>query len=249
MKPLIGITCNFTDDDKYGIAMDLGTKGQSLNVLAKDYIDMLLKSNSIPILIPCSYNRGLLNEYVKMCDGLILTGGNDINPVRYGKRADEHTGIIQDYRDDEEIFLFNNFFKMKKPILGICRGMEIINVALGGSLYVHLPDNGFKCHSINSNERYKSVHEIVIDDDCSLFDVFNRHKIFVNSYHHQGLNKIATLLKTVAVSDDGVVEGIELKDSSENYILGVQWHPEMMAVNNEEQQILIEYFVDKCRKN
>lgn len=158
-----------------------------------------------------------LNTVVNICDGLVVTGrAIDINPKYYGEEAIDST-YLGNYKleDDLDFTLIKEFHKADKPILGICAGIQSINVCFGGSLYQDIPNH-------SSKEELK-IHSIDIQKESFLEKCYKGNRIEVNSFHHQAINKVAPNFKVTATSDDGIIEAIEY-----NKILGVQWHPEKM---------------------
>lgn len=158
-----------------------------------------------------------LETLVDICDGLVVTGRNiDINPKYYGEQAIEETNLGNYNLEDELDFsLIKSFHKLNKPILGICAGIQSINVCFGGSLYQDIQNH-------SSKEELK-MHSINIEKDSFLEKCYKTNKLKVNSFHHQAINKVAQDFKVIATSEDGIIEAIEY-----NKILGVQWHPEKM---------------------
>lgn len=158
-----------------------------------------------------------LETVLDICDGLVVTGRSiDINPKYYGKEAIEATNLGDYNLEDELDFsLIKLFHKANKPILGICAGIQSINVCFGGSLYQDIQNHSTK-------EKLK-IHSITIEKDSFLEKCYKTNEIKVNSFHHQAINKVAQDFKVTATSEDGIIEAIEY-----NNILGVQWHPEQM---------------------
>ena len=179
------------------------------------YIKAVKESGGIPILTDPSY-EGLEDELLELADGLILTGGGDIEPSLYHEKKDPKTKDIDIKRDNFEISLLKKAVEMEIPVLGICRGIQIINVAYKGTLYQDLPG-----HTYNKN------HIINIKKNSILDKIFKKDKIEVNSYHHQGVKDIAPGFEAIAKSNEGIIEAIIL-DDNKKFIFGVQWHPERM---------------------
>ena len=183
--------------------------------LSKDFKDIFEELNVL--LFPVASNTEL-EKVIDICDGLLVTGRQiDINPKYYGEEAMEETNLSKDYTNEDEFdfTLIKSFHKAKKPILGICAGIQAINVYFGGSLFQNIPNH-------TSNEE-TTMHEINIKQGSFLEKCYNTNKIEVNSFHHQAINKVADNFRVVATSEDGIVEAIEYEN-----ILGVQWHPEKM---------------------
>jgi putative glutamine amidotransferase len=152
-------------------------------------------------------------------------------------------------RDEYEFNLLKSAFKLNIPILGICRGIQLLNVHFGGTLYndINLEYETTINHLAPLDCKYKKIHEIIIDKNSKLFEVYNKTKIEVNSFHHQGIKKVAKQFKVSAKATDSMVESIEYEGN--NFILGLQFHPEMMFENDEEQLNVFKYFVKKVKCN
>ena len=181
-----------------------------------------------------------INDYdavAELFDGLIVTGGYDVNPTLYHRENTLSSGI-NDVEDANDIQLILSFEKNNKPILGICRGLQIINVAFGGSLIQDIPSE--YSNTINHNSR-EDGHTITFIDNSILNKIMNGYS-HVNSFHHQAIDKIANGFVISAQSSDGIIEGIE-KDN----ILAVQWHPERM-IHIPEHKAIFEYFITSCNQ-
>ncbi len=178
------------------------------------------------------------------CDGLLLPGGADVNPKLYGEEPIEACGKSNELRDNAEVPMFKEFIKTGKPILAICRGFQLVNVICGGNLYQDIKDEQ-KCKHMDFFSRGKYIHTVKIEKETKLNDVFNSSEINVNSMHHQAVKNVGENLIPTAVSPDGYIEAVELKNY--DFCIAVQWHPEHMAKNNKAQQKLFDVFVDKCK--
>lgn len=176
-------------------------------------------------------------------DGLLLCGGGDIEPLRYGQENFDSKNTVPQ-RDENEMELAMAFTKAGKPILGICRGMQLLNVVFGGDLYQHIPTA--EAHSAPGD----AVHAVTAVGESYLSNIYGKH-FAVNSVHHQSVNKLAEGFRVTLVSDsDGVVEAIEHKDLP---IFGVQWHPERICLSKVREDAVdglgvIQHFVDLCKK-
>ncbi len=179
------------------------------------------------------------------CSGLLLTGGNDVVPAIYGKGKEAKKCEDFDVRRDSlELKLIRGAVNKKMPVLGICRGEQILNVANGGSLYTDIPtDIGKKVSHRNDTMAY---HHVVLQKGSLLYKICGVKEGNVNSAHHQCVDKIAGNLVISAKADDGVVEGYELKDQSKPFMLGVQWHPERLDKSNPLSTPLADYFLKKA---
>lgn len=178
-----------------------------------------------------------------LCDGLLFTGGSDITPSFYGEEKGEKCGKTNIKRDMIEKEIFDAFYKTEKPIFGICRGMQFINVCLGGSVYQDITDKQTECHKDNL-KFFNNFHDVKISKNGLLYDVFENKEITVNSTHHQAVKTLGKNLKTAAESCDGFIEAYE--SVVHPFCVGVQWHPEHVFRKDEMQKKLIELFLNKC---
>lgn len=180
------------------------------------------------------------------CSGLLLTGGEDVDPVNYGKvneigKCEE----INRHRDSLEFALIKKAISMGMPIFGICRGEQILNVALGGTLFTDIPtDVGTTVtHRCPEGSR-ECLHSVTLKEATLLFKITQQKTGMVNSYHHQAVNKPASGMRVAALSENGVIEAIESDNSRlRSFVMGVQWHPERLTQNPLLSKPLAEYFV------
>lgn len=226
MKPIIGITSNYLDAIPYAVDVGIGTPGQDWYLLAGDYINSVLYAGGIPVMLPITRDEDILHSYVNLCDGFLISGGNDITPDLYNERI-THCGKICPERDLFDVDLTKYVLEWtNKPLLGICRGCQIFNIALGGTLYQDVSSAGFLPHTILSLPRNHFSHKVIVDEESMLYRIVGSKELEVNSFHHQAIRDVAPGANGTAISPDGVVEAIEL--SGKRFFLGVQWHPEMM---------------------
>ena len=179
-----------------------------------------------------------LEEKVRACDGLLLPGGDDIDPSRYGAERHEKCGVSSALRDDAEWKLLDAFLPTGKPILGICRGCQFLNVYLGGTLHQHI-----ESHS-DFKSRAKGCHKAYIASGSSLSSLLPA-EVWVNSLHHQAVDVLGKGLDVTARAEDGTVEAIELTDHP--FCVAVQWHPEHLSRTRPDQQKIFDHFVSLCR--
>ena len=172
-------------------------------------------------------------------DGLLLPGGWDVDPEFYGEAKDEKLGPIDRDLDETELRLFRQARDQELPILGICRGQQVINVALGGSLIQHLED-----HDVRDHGRSHLAHTIEVDPRSELGQAAGEHKVRVNSFHHQAIRRLAPGLHQTAKGEDGTVEGVE---SDDGLIVAVQCHPEELTTDLPWARKLFERFVARAR--
>ena len=177
---------------------------------------------------------------------MILSGGHDVSPYNYGQEPNPKLGETFPERDTYDMLLLEESKKRNIPILGICRGSQIINVAAGGTLYQDLsliPGNVLK-HNQVSKPTLKT-HKIQIEENSIISEIFGKETM-VNSFHHQALDKVADDFKVVARASDGIVEAIQHK--TYKFLVGVQWHPEMLAVECDEARELFKRLIEEAKK-
>jgi len=186
------------------------------------------------------------------CDGFVLTGGIDVHPAFYqSTRVDyPHKTVFNELRDLFEMQVFEFARQQNKPVLAICRGLQLVNIAMGGNLIQDLQENGFENHRKGPDGDRE--HKIEVHAGTLLAQIAGVQQGFVNSAHHQGLDQIADGLKVSAFSEDGVVEAIEYEDESKPFLLAVQWHPERMQIPSSNlafSQNIRSAFIDAMLKN
>lgn len=185
-------------------------------------------------------------EETLKCDGLLLPGGADVNPELYGQVPTEACGKPNALRDTAEWRMLEAFLPTKKPIFCICRGCQLLNVFFGGTLHQDIKDTQ-QCSHVHMLSAPKGIHNVSVVPNTSLSAVLERKEtVFVNSLHHQAVDRVGQGLTVCANSEDGFVEALEVPDHP--FCLGVQWHPEHMSKKNALQQGLFDRFVSKCKE-
>lgn len=237
MKPIIGITTFNEHKDQ-----------RNYNSVDYNYINSVTLAGGVPVLLPIINNKEDIKEYLNNIDGLIFSGGEDILPAIYEENPINELRAISTERDFFEIELFKLAYDMDKPILGICRGIQLINVASGGTLYqdIYVQRENTLGHSPTKIERNSLYHFIDIEKGSKLFDIFNEDKIMVNSFHHQSIKNVSHEFRITARSYDGIIEAIEAKNKK--FVIGVQWHPEALVMNYQEFIKLFKEFVDAAKR-
>ncbi len=240
MKPLIGISCG-TFHDHAWCPPSFGHR--------QTYVDAVLRAGGAPLLLPPVQDEPTLHALYARLDGVLLAGGGDIEPKHYGAMPHEHLGMIDPLRDTAELPLARWAVAEGKPILGICRGIQVINVALGGTLYQDLPSQ--VASELQHNLSYERqdwtypAHTIQIAPDSRLAQVMGLVDLPTNSLHHQAVCAVAPGLRAVAWAPDGVIEALE--GVSSNFVLGVQGHPEaLQGAADPRWQALFRAFVTSC---
>lgn len=227
-SPLIGLSI-YNASDKY-------------HYFPADYINAVRITGGVPLLLPPDESN--LERTVQALGGIILTGGGDINPASY--EGENHPSIywVNDEQDQSEYRLAEMALKLEKPILATCRGMQIINVLLGGTLHTHLPDVYGEQIAHRHAEDKAAEHQVNLLEDSRLAKLMGATKFSIKSWHHQGVDKLAPGFRAVGYAQDGVIEAIE-SDAYQN-LFAVQWHPEISAKVDVTQQELFNKWVHLC---
>jgi len=236
-KPVIGLT-TYNAKNKYGYPMA---------ALAHKYIHALSESGGIPVLIPSGLPEDECQSLLKRLDGVLLTGGGDI-AIGQNHEIQPKLEEVDPERDAVEFALIRIAIQTGKPFFGICRGIQVINVALGGTLWMDIQDDfpGAIKHDYDSgSQRDFLAHDVEIVKDSLLADYLSEYKFKVNSLHHQGIKNLAPALRSAAYSADGLVEAAELPDHP--YGMAVQWHPEWLT-DQPASRRLFQAFVEAAGK-
>jgi putative glutamine amidotransferase len=237
MKPLIGITTNQSKTPY----------GQPTVMLMQSYINAVIQAGGVPVLIPSLLAEDGWDAIYSRLDGILFSGGGDIglkfSPGEPHPRIDD----VDPARDSMELKMVRAAASDGKPFLGICRGCQVMNVALGGTLYTHILDQlpNALDHSYPGNMRTVLVHEIKIEEGTHIAEILGQPIIKVNSLHHQGLKDIAPSVRVAGHAPDGLVEAIELPEHP--FGLAVQWHPEWLT-DQESTRNLFGKFVETAGK-
>lgn len=226
-KPRIGISANT-------MVMEGGSMpGLTRSYVNQDYVVSLEKAGAVPVLLPVTADPELAMEQLAGLDGLIVSGGPDIDPQLYGADVSVHCGYINREADVYTLRLIHAAYDADVPVLGICRGAQAVNVAFGGTLYQDLDtEKPGTFQHVQKAPRGNPIHEIEIDHDGFLYPVFGG-RTRVNSFHHQAVRRTAEGFRITARARDGVAECIEKTDGG--FVCGVQFHPEMMAAAGDEK--------------
>ena len=222
--------------------------------LSNRYTDALIAAGGLPQIFPATTRRQVVAEAVRRCDGVMLTGGDDIDPKLYVKHLPESLAKTSRSHDAErdawEQLLIDEIFQQRKPLFGICRGHQMLNVALGGTLVVDIPTQ--IPNALNHNQmarKTKPVHVVRVTPGSLLAGITGQLTMGVNSTHHQAIGQVARALRPVARSADGVIEALELKDPGQlPFLLTVQFHPERMLDRKALFLRLFTSFVHACAR-
>lgn len=237
MPPVIGITTN----------QSTNANGQPTIMLMQSYVNAVMQAGGVPVLIPSLIAEAGWDVVYSRLDGILFSGGGDI-ALEYSP-GEPHPRIdgVDRARDSVELKMVQAAALDGKPFLSICRGCQVMNVALGGTLYTHIPDQlpGALDHDYPGNMRTVLVHEVKLEEGTRIAEVHGEPILKVNSLHHQGLKDIASSLRVAGYAPDGLVEAIELPDHP--FGLGVQWHPEWLT-DQEPTRNLFKKFVEAATK-
>jgi len=227
------------------IGMGLRLPAEKGHNLSTNYPAAIYRAGGKPIAVPVCC-RDFIEDYAQMLDGLVLTGGGDVDSALFGEEIHPNVKEFDRAADEGEIALFHAMRRLNKPILGICRGLQVINVALGGSLWQDIPTQlqTAVTHRNPLDLRPAPTHGVWVKEGTCLYDILGEKELHVNSYHHQAAKALGEGLKVCARAEDGVVEAFE---SADGMILGFQWHPEAME-NCPQSDKIFKWFVEKCRK-
>jgi putative glutamine amidotransferase len=229
-RPIIGITTYGRDEDNRFRLPCL-------------YVDAVRRAGGVVVLIPPGEEPG--EEIFSVVDGVILAGGGDVDPALYGGHKHETIYSVDAERDKTEMSLVHHLVESRVPTLGICRGHQVINVALGGTLYEHLPEVVGEEVVHRLPPREPSAHPIVVSAESRMASLLGENAFDATSWHHQAVRKLGDGLTAVAQAPDGTIEGCELP--SHPWFFSVQWHPELTAHASPTQQRLFDSLVDACR--
>lgn len=232
----IGISCSF-----------LMRNGKEIYRSDSGYIDSVLKQGALPLVIPMYEDEGKIREIVDSLDGLILSGGCDVSPFKYGEDPKTYT-VSHELRDRSEELLFKYAFEKRIPILAICRGLQLVNVIKGGTLIQDLSDAGYKevRHSREFDEYFQKdeMYHFVKTLDGSLANELLGTDLVINSIHHQAIKDLGSGLVATGHARDGIIEAIEFKEDYP-FFLGLQFHPERLS-EKEPFKNIFERFIGAC---
>jgi len=236
-KPLIGITTSqFLTEG----GVMTGTKRQ---FVSDAYIQAVLCAGGVPVLLPIIAEQAAIVEQIAAVDGLLLSGGGDIQPQIFGEEPRRELGTVLPERDTHELELVKLAMASGKPVLGICRGCQLLNVALGGSIDQHLTAATLQ-HDQQSPGDYAG-HTVILENDSRLAGLWG-DTVMTNSFHHQAIKTAAPGLWITARAKDGVIEAVEHETAP--FAVGVQWHPELMIYKNPAMLELFTAFVNTANR-
>ncbi|MEE8457776.1 MAG: gamma-glutamyl-gamma-aminobutyrate hydrolase family protein [Acidimicrobiia bacterium] len=241
MRPIIGITAR-----PQNVA---AAKNELLGYLTTHtYTDSVLRGGGIPVLL-LPVEPDLIDPILDRIDGVVLTGGGDIAPERYGAERHDAVRMVNRERDEFELSLVTKAYERKMPMLAICRGNQVVNVAFGGTLIQDLPSHSdAHGHDISGEGAYEPHSQALVEEGSKIASIFGAGLHGINSIHHQAIEELGVGLKVVASAPDGTVEALEHEDKAWD-LLSVQWHPEYLGVRDHgDSHDLFTAFVDSAAK-
>ena len=236
--PLIGITCSRLTGGAWGMY----SLGHFMDYALSDYSQAILHAGGAPVIVPTAQDQKSLRAILDSVQGLILSGGPDVHPRRYGEEPLAGLGEVDDALDHMELMAARLAIEKNLPLLGICRGIQVLNITLGGTLYQDIPSQVPEsiCHTPKTDKAV-NTHAVRIQAGSRLHKLLHKREIWVNGKHHQALKDLATGLVVAARAKDGVVEAVEFP--GKRFIVGVQWHPEGTWREDSYSQKLFSAFV------
>ena len=231
MRPIIGITPEIAENGNIS--------------LRYAYTHAIESAGGIPLLLPCTEDEALLEELAAVCHGFVFSGGEDIDPKYYGEQTLPACGEIAPRRDAFELRLFAKVFPTGKPILGICRGQQLVNVALGGTLWQDLPSQlPSPIPHKQTQGDFEHSHCVELLPGTILTAATGKTRITVNSFHHQAVRELGRDLTVIARADDGLAEA--LRHTRHPFLLTLQWHPERLCHMDADAVAVFRAFLEAC---
>lgn len=243
---IIGITgYHVSGEEGFGGSFR-GLPGQGFSVIGHDYIQAVERVGAIPVGIPVGKGKAC-RELLDAVDGIVFSGGEDIDPSLYGDRPDMRCWTLTPERDHFELKLLEEALNLRKPVLAICRGMQLLNVYFGGTLYKDLSDveHAMQVHQFNKGPRWYLAHRVKLTHPF-LQNMYHTEEIETNSYHHQAVKQTGKGLHIAAVAEDGLIESLVHPDYPN--VLAIQWHPETMAVKFSQGLVPFRWLVNQMRE-
>lgn len=213
------------------------------------YVKAIQKEGGVPVILPLYQELSDLIALLPWLDGVLYPGGPDASPFYWGEDSTWECRVIQPARDILEIGLLPYILDLRKPILGICRGIQVLNIALGGDIYQdieHLKSSNTNVGHYQKSRGDVPTHYVNVQKSTLLHHIVNTEKIMVNSYHHQVICNVAKDLEIVGYSNDGYIEAVAMRDYP--FLLGVQWHPEELYEVDKTSQLIFRAFIQACQK-
>jgi len=214
MQSVIGVTGNYSIEEQTHCLRDY-------------YIKSVQRAGGVPVIIPPLQDESIIEQYLNLCHGFVLSGGGDVDPYYWGEHPGPELGEINPWRDYFELCITRRILNLHIPVLGICRGCQVLNIAAGGSVIQHISSS--LNHHQNAPRNY-AIHDVHIEKTSKLGNILQTENIRVNSFHHQAVKNLGQNMLSCAYASDGIIEAIERVDFS--FAIGVQWHPECLEDKN-----------------
>lgn len=226
-RPIIGITSSMSDNH---IKMK------------RTYFDAIVDAGGIPMFMPHNGGAEDAAKFASLCDGFLFAGGDDVDPKHYGEKIEFDNVVTTPLRDDFELALVEIIKNDRRPILGICRGEQLLNVAFGGSLYQHIDSHRQK------EPGTQNLRAAKVKEGSFLHSLSAETDIKINSFHHQAVKDVAPGFIASALADDGIVEAIEPEITTDRFFLAVQWHPEIFYATDKAAANIFKSFIEAAKK-
>ena len=227
------------------IALSVAVDNEATTSAFYTYTKAIELGGGVPLIIPYTESEETKKRLVELCDGFCFTGGVDIHPYYYAEQVKEACGTITDIRDTFELSLFRAALKTQKPIMGICRGAQLINVALGGTLYQDIPtEYETEIAHRQVEEKMEYSHSVTVLENTPLSALVGEGEMRANSFHHQAAKRLGNGLLPMAYAADGIVEAMYFP--AHTYLRAYQWHPERLCERDEKNKALFTEFITAC---
>jgi putative glutamine amidotransferase len=225
-----------------------GREEQDISICTWDYINAVMLSGGVPLVMPNIEGEDNINALAGLADGILFSGGEDVHPRYFNEDIKVDNLHICEKRDKFEMQLAEKVLTMDIPVLGICRGMQLLNIAAGGSIYQDIGTQyktGIR-HSNTQSSKADLIHKIKFEEKTKLHDLYGKQLMGVNSFHHQAVKDLAVVFKASAYAEDGLLEAYEL--DGDRFFVGLQWHPEMLFEKYPEELEIFKCFIENARE-
>lgn len=227
IRPTIGITTSYSPE--------------GMICMRPHYVEALWRAGAIGVLLPHTEDPEQLDAYAEEFDGFLFSGGGDVDPKYYGERMEYEHLTINAERDRVEFALMERVLKTRKPVLGICRGAQVLNVAMGGTLCQHVPKHG------QLMAWHVPSHSVILTPDTPFYKMIGTEEIMVNSFHHQAVKMPARGMSVAAMAPDGTIEAI--CRPGKRFVVGVQWHPELLRPDDAASQSIFRGLAEAAERS
>lgn len=248
MKPIILITSYHVGQDELNEKKVRGKAEQDISICTWDYINAVMLSGGTPLVMPNIEGEDNIDALVKMADGIVFSGGEDVHPKYFNEEIKAGNVTICDRRDSFEMQLAGKILTSDIPILGICRGMQLLNIAAGGNIYqdIAIQYRTDLRHSNPQSGKADIIHKVKLLEGTRLSGFYGSGLKGVNSFHHQAVKELAPMFKASAFSEDGLLEAYEI--AGDRFFVGVQWHPEMLFEKYPDEIRLFNDFIESAKE-